>query len=202
MRRRGDERSVDGAVRALAALTLKGADASGVADDRVVDESLRPVRDGEPGELLVRPQRDGLAFLEYVDNPDATADAWHDGWFRTRDRGRLEDAWVWIDGRLGEPTPHAPLGVIGVDALLRAATERPDELLRRIRTTLHGGKEYFQWKQIPVVFLVRGSLDYSPNDGLSLRHEDEEWSLSPLLGKNFTAAKPGTMGWWWTPQFG
>ena len=107
-----------------------------------------------------------------------------------------------IDGRLGEPTPHAPLGVIGVDALLRAATERPDELLRRIRTTLHGGKEYFQWKQIPVVFLVRGSLDYSPNDGLSLRHEDEEWSLSPLLGKNFTAAKPGTMGWWWTPQFG
>ena len=107
-----------------------------------------------------------------------------------------------IDGRLAEPNANTPLGVTGIEVLLRATNERPDDLMRRIRTTLHGGKEYFQWKQIPVVFLVRGVLDYSPNDGLTLRWDDDEWSLHALLGKNFTAANPKATGWWWTPQFG
>jgi crotonobetaine/carnitine-CoA ligase len=69
---------------------------------RVVDEEMRPVPAGQAGELLVKPRRDGLAFREYVGDEQSTRDAWYDGWFRTRDRGRLADGWLWIDGRLGD----------------------------------------------------------------------------------------------------
>lgn len=84
---------------------LRAGAAGRVVEDyevQVVDESLRPVTEGVPGELLVRPRRPGLTFLEYVDDDEATRDAWRGGWFRTRDRGRLEDGWLWIDGRLGD----------------------------------------------------------------------------------------------------
>jgi crotonobetaine/carnitine-CoA ligase len=76
-----------------------------VADDyevRVVDGSRQPVPPGRTGELLVRPRREGLAFLGYVGDEQATRDAWEDGWFRTRDRGRVDDGWLWVDGRLGD----------------------------------------------------------------------------------------------------
>jgi malonyl-CoA/methylmalonyl-CoA synthetase len=49
---------------------------------RVVEEAGADVTDGEPGELLVRgPQ----VFAGYWQRPDATADAFVDGWFRTGD---------------------------------------------------------------------------------------------------------------------
>jgi malonyl-CoA/methylmalonyl-CoA synthetase len=49
---------------------------------RLVDEAGREVVDGEPGELLVRgPQ----VFAGYWDRPEATAEAFADGWFRTGD---------------------------------------------------------------------------------------------------------------------
>ena len=71
-------------------------------DVRVVDEHGRPLPDGEIGELAVRPRRDGIAFLGYVGDPEATREAWRDGWFRTRDRARLTDGWLRIEGRLGD----------------------------------------------------------------------------------------------------
>jgi malonyl-CoA/methylmalonyl-CoA synthetase len=49
---------------------------------RIVDEELRDVDDGTAGELLVRGPN---VFAEYWANPDATADAFTDGWFRTGD---------------------------------------------------------------------------------------------------------------------
>lgn len=49
---------------------------------RIVDESGADVADGEVGELLVRgPQ----VFDRYLHRPDATADSFVDGWFRTGD---------------------------------------------------------------------------------------------------------------------
>jgi crotonobetaine/carnitine-CoA ligase len=71
-------------------------------DLRVVDAVGRTVPDGEVGELLVRPRHDGHAFLEYVGDEEATRDAWQDGWFRTRDRVRLDDGWLVVEGRLGD----------------------------------------------------------------------------------------------------
>ncbi|MFI5624816.1 AMP-binding protein [Nocardioides sp. NPDC051685] len=70
-------------------------------DLRVVDEDGDVLPDGEVGELLVRPRHDGHAFLGYTDE-QATRDAWRDGWFRTRDRVRLSDSWLYVEGRLGD----------------------------------------------------------------------------------------------------
>lgn len=84
---------------------LRPGSAGPVTDDhevRIVDASGGEVPDGEVGELLVRPTRPGLAVLEYLDDADATADAWTDGWFRTRDRVRLDDGWLFVEGRLGD----------------------------------------------------------------------------------------------------
>jgi malonyl-CoA/methylmalonyl-CoA synthetase len=53
---------------------------------RVVDEAGVDVADGGPGELLLRgPQ----VFTGYWDRPDATAEAFVDGWFRTGDVAEL-----------------------------------------------------------------------------------------------------------------
>ena len=84
---------------------LRPGAAGRVVDDyevRVVDDGMRPVPAGEIGEILVRPRREGLAFLGYVGDTDATRAAWYDGWFRTRDRGHLEGDWLHVDGRLGD----------------------------------------------------------------------------------------------------
>lgn len=65
-----------------------------------LDESWRPVRPGEAGEVAVR----GPSVVdEYADNPAATAASFRDGWFRTGDIGRLSgDGYLTLVGRLKE----------------------------------------------------------------------------------------------------
>ena len=57
-------------------------------DACVMDEAGQVVPDGTPGELVIRhsaatPRRH--FFSGYLDNPEATADAWRGGWFHTGD---------------------------------------------------------------------------------------------------------------------
>jgi malonyl-CoA/methylmalonyl-CoA synthetase len=63
---------------------------------RLVDEGGRPVAPGTPGEIEVRGPG---VFLEYLDRPDATREAFHDGWFRTGDVAVVEDGSFRILGR-------------------------------------------------------------------------------------------------------
>jgi malonyl-CoA/methylmalonyl-CoA synthetase len=65
-------------------------------DVRLVDEAGREVAPGEPGEIEVRGPS---VFLEYWRRPDATRDAFRDGWFRTGDMARLEAGSYRILGR-------------------------------------------------------------------------------------------------------
>jgi crotonobetaine/carnitine-CoA ligase len=67
----------------------------GAAGRPVPEYQLRVVDD----ELLVRPAQPQLAFLEYVGDPEATERAWRDGWFRTGDRVRLDDGWLYFECR-------------------------------------------------------------------------------------------------------
>ncbi|MFA5663775.1 AMP-binding protein [Castellaniella sp.] len=55
---------------------------------QVVDAEDRPVADGTPGEMVIRysaatPRKD--FFSCYLDNPQATEQAWRNGWFHTGD---------------------------------------------------------------------------------------------------------------------
>jgi oxalate---CoA ligase len=66
----------------------------------VVDERWRPVPPGEQGEVAVH----GPSVVDrYLDNPEATAAAFRDGWFRTGDVGTLSaDAYLTLVGRVKE----------------------------------------------------------------------------------------------------
>lgn len=63
---------------------------------RLVDEDGGPVAEGSPGEVEVRGPN---VFLEYWRRPEATAQAFRDGWFRTGDVAAVEDGYWRILGR-------------------------------------------------------------------------------------------------------
>jgi malonyl-CoA/methylmalonyl-CoA synthetase len=63
---------------------------------RLVDERGGNVPSGTPGEIEVRGD---TVFLEYWGRPEATRDAFRDGWFRTGDVGVAEDGAYRILGR-------------------------------------------------------------------------------------------------------
>ena len=64
---------------------------------RVVGADGRPAFEGEVGEVQVRGP---MLFAEYWRRPEATADAWVDGWFRTGDLGvRSGDGYLTLRGR-------------------------------------------------------------------------------------------------------
>jgi malonyl-CoA/methylmalonyl-CoA synthetase len=65
-------------------------------DVRLVDESGNEVVPGTPGEIEVRGAN---VFLEYWGKPEATRDAFRDGWFRTGDVAVIESGVYRILGR-------------------------------------------------------------------------------------------------------
>ncbi|KAK3680268.1 hypothetical protein LTR78_000646 [Recurvomyces mirabilis] len=63
---------------------------------RMVDEDFRDVEPDQEGELIVRSP---LVTNGYYNNPQATKDAFHDGWFCTGDIGRLRNGKFYIVDR-------------------------------------------------------------------------------------------------------
>ena len=71
-------------------------------DVQVVDEEGNPVKAGEEGHIAVRvaPERPIGMFGGYYLDDDATAAAFHGGWYFTGDKGRCdEDGYFWFEGR-------------------------------------------------------------------------------------------------------
>ena len=58
---------------------------------RLVDEDDQDVPVGSEGELLVRTQAPHTLNAGYLNRPDATAEAWRDGWFHTGDVFRQDE---------------------------------------------------------------------------------------------------------------
>src|SRR5262249_22663446 len=69
-------------------------------DLKVVDEHWRPQAAGESGEVIVR----GPGVVSYyLNQPEANATSFRDGWFRTGDLGSLStDGYLTLEGRLKE----------------------------------------------------------------------------------------------------
>ena len=63
---------------------------------RLVGEDGAAVEPGTPGEIEVRGPN---VFLEYWRRPEATAESFRDGWFRTGDVAAVEDGYYRILGR-------------------------------------------------------------------------------------------------------
>jgi len=67
---------------------------------RIVDSDGHPVQGDAVGEVEIKSP---MLFLEYWRRPDATAAAFHDGWFRTGDLGtRTADGYISLRGRKGD----------------------------------------------------------------------------------------------------
>jgi acyl-CoA synthetase (AMP-forming)/AMP-acid ligase II len=69
------------------------------AEVRVVDRAGRDLPAGQPGEVAVRGP--GLT-PGYLGDAEANAESFFDGWFRTGDRGLLEDGYLRLEGRIKE----------------------------------------------------------------------------------------------------
>ena len=69
------------------------------AEVRIVDQAGRDLPAGQPGEVAVRGP--GLT-PGYLGDPEANAESFFDGWFRTGDRGLLEDGYLRLEGRIKE----------------------------------------------------------------------------------------------------
>lgn len=66
----------------------------------LLDEEGRAVGDGEVGEICVAREADPVMFLQYWNNPGATAGKFVDGWGRTGDLAvRDGDGYYWYKGR-------------------------------------------------------------------------------------------------------
>jgi long-subunit acyl-CoA synthetase (AMP-forming) len=63
---------------------------------RIVDDNYHDVEPGQEGELLVRSP---LVTQGYFNNPQATEEAFHDGWFCTGDIGIMKDGKFYIVDR-------------------------------------------------------------------------------------------------------
>src|SRR5260370_2577617 len=86
---------------------------------RLVGENGRPVAAGTPGEIEVRGPS---VFAEYWGRPDATRDAFRDGWFRTGDTALFEHGRYRILGRTNIDilkTGSHKVSVLEIDEALR-----------------------------------------------------------------------------------
>ena len=107
------------------------------------------VADGEPGELLVRGRN---VFHEYFRRPDATAEAFRDGWFRTGDVA------------VHEPDGYRMLGRSSVD-IIKSGGEKVSALeIEEVYRTHPGvadcavvGVDDAQWGERVCVAIVRDS---------------------------------------------
>jgi crotonobetaine/carnitine-CoA ligase len=58
---------------------------------RLLDDEDREVPTGTVGEICVRPDEPWMMFSGYFNNPEATAEAFRNGWYHTGDLGRFDE---------------------------------------------------------------------------------------------------------------
>jgi O-succinylbenzoic acid--CoA ligase len=137
------------------AVTLSPADALrklGSAGRPLLPVQLRimhengPARAGEPGEIFLK----GPTITPvYVDRPEATAEAFQDGWFVTGDIGYLDK-----DGYLFVLDRRADLIISGGENVYPAEIESVLQSHPAVKEAGVCGQVDAQWGQVPIAFVV------------------------------------------------
>lgn len=104
-----------------------------------------------------------------------------------------------LEGLAEPPDAGVPLGVDGLDELLRAAGDDAADVLRLLRTRLREARRYFDKHGIALVFVVEGALDASVSDGVTLEVAGRPRGVEALTGSPL-APVAGADGWWHAAQ--
>lgn len=115
---------------------------------RVVDESGRSVPTGEVGEIVARGAKvaDG-----YLDDPEATSQAFRDGWFHTGDVGRLDDdGYLYILDRLKDMIRS------GGENVASSEIETVIYEVPGVQEAAVIGVPHSRWVEVPAAFVLAG----------------------------------------------
>jgi fatty-acyl-CoA synthase len=113
---------------------------------RLVDDRGRDVPDDAPGEVLLRGPN---IFREYWHAPDATADVFVDGWYRTGDVGRRDgDGFLHIEDRLKD------MLISGGENVYPAEVENVLAEHPEIAEVAVIGRHDPRWGEVPVAVVV------------------------------------------------
>lgn len=113
---------------------------------RLVDEAGEQVAPGEAGEIEVNGPNN---FLEYWRDPEATRAALHDGWFRTGDVARQDEAGLlWFVGR------RKHVIISGGENIYPAEVERLFAQVPGLDEACVVGRPDARWGEVPVLLAV------------------------------------------------
>ncbi|MDY0003442.1 MAG: hypothetical protein RBU30_19240 [Polyangia bacterium] len=108
-----------------------------------------------------------------------------------------------IEGHLPEPVEKRAIGILGLDGLLAAGRRQEETLMPSLRTLLYSGRHYFEWKEIPLVFLVDARIGGEHDaGGAFLELGDAPIALAPIFGRGLQPMQSDLAGWWWAAQLG
>lgn len=136
---------------------------------KVVDDSGAPVRKGETGNLKIRGPRGRALFLEYLNNPDATAASFDaDGWFDTGDR-----VWQAEEGHLRFADRAKDMLKVGAENVAASEIETVIATVPGVREVAVVGRPHPMLDELPVAFVISDAAGDALREAIlaSCRHE-------------------------------
>jgi crotonobetaine/carnitine-CoA ligase len=109
---------------------------------------------GESGELWIRGVRGIQIFSEYFGNPQATADAFHDGWFKTGDIVRLAEGGVVVYVERDKDVLKVGGENVSAREVEEAIASQPG-----VSKVAVVGKHHDFLNEVPVAFVVKSNQD-------------------------------------------
>ncbi len=135
-------------------------------DIRILNPDRTHVAPGETGHLEIRGTRGIQMFLEYLGNPQATAESFtDDGWFMTGDRVRLE-----LDGYITFADRDKDMLKVGGENVAASEIERVVAQVTGVYENAVVAQRHRMLDEVPVVFVIPvPTLDASAHADLGAR---------------------------------
>lgn len=117
---------------------------------KVVDDSGNAVIPGETGNLKIRGKRGRALFLEYLNNPDATAASFDaEGWFDTGDR-----VWQTVEGHLRFADRAKDMLKVGAENVAASEIEAVIAAVPGVGEVAVVGRPHPMLDEVPVAFVI------------------------------------------------